>query len=186
MAKLIIFPIVILCGLFSISAQAKIYKYVDEQGRVHYSSQKPTNKQYKQLQFNSAGSSKKNTKPKKIEILPTKDLDKAVREGKITESIATRIRHFNSVSDEYTLLKKKKKAMKKAISSAKSGQSTVSAEQLKQLEIEYDVFVKEDFYYARRNYTVSKQKLRVLLETHNKTTASSTKEKKKGASIKWN
>ena len=186
MAKIIIFPILILFGLFSISAQAKIYKYVDEQGQVHYSSHKPTNKQYKNLQFKSEGTSKKNSKIKKIKILPTKDLDKAVREGKITETIANRMRHFNSVSKEYTLLKKKKKAMKMAVSSAKSSRSTVSAEQLKQLEKEYDVFVKEDFYYARRNYTVARKKLRILLDTHNKKKARSSNKKKKGASIKWN
>ena len=186
MAKIIILPILILYGLFSISAHAKIYKFVDEQGQVHYSSQKPTNKQYKHLQLKSEDTSKKNSNIKKIKILPTKDLDKAVREGKITETIADRIRHFNSISKEYTLLKKKKKAMKTAISSAKSSQSSVSAKLLKQLEKEYDVFVKEDFYYARRNYTVARQKLQILLDTHNKKKAPSSNKKKKDASIKWN
>jgi len=184
-AKIIFLPILLLFGLFSLSAQAKIYKYVDEHGQVHYSSQKPSNKQYKDLQIETDSSSKKNSKTRKLKILPNHELDKAVREGRISETVAVRMRHYNSVADEYKAAKRKKKAMRQAITSAKSS-GAVSAEQLKKLENDYDIFVKEDFYYAKRNYSVARQNLQSLLDGQHNNSARSPNKQKKGASIKWN
>lgn len=184
--KIFILAIVLLCGLFFTSAQAEIYKYVDEHGQVHYSNQKPDNTQYKNLQLQSEDTSKKKRKAKKIEIMPTKDLEKAVKEGKITQTVADRIQYYNSVAEEYSLAKEKKKAMKAAIAKAKSNRSSVSAEQLNQLEKEYDEFVKEEFFYIERNYTVTRQMLLNLLDKDSKKSARSSNKTKKEASINWN
>lgn len=163
MTKVVFFVIVMLYVLNPLSVNAKIYKFVDENGQVHYSQKKPVNnKKSQRLDINSK------RLLKKIRLLPNKHIDKAVREGKITETIATRMRYFNFVSEEFVLLKKKKKAMKLAIKAAKSRRSGVSAEHVKNLKQEYDVFVKEEYYYKRRNYTVSRKKLRALLSIHNK------------------
>ena len=183
MARKFNLTVLLLFGLFTSTVQAQIYKYIDEHGQTHYSSEKPSSKQYKDLKLDAEEPHKKSRKNKKIEILPTKDLEKAVREGKITQTVADRMQYFNSVSEEYASAKKKKIAMKRAISKAKSKHSTVSAEELKQLQQEYDEFVKEDFYYIRRNYTVTRQKLRSFLDSHGNKPAI---KKKKAASINWN
>lgn len=174
-------------GLISVSAHAKVYKYVDEQGHVHYSSQKPADKNYKDVQIKSTKKSTQNHRSKKLKILPTKDLEKAVREGKISQTVADRMQYFNNVEEEYKLAKKKKDALRRALSKAKSSQSDVSGRELIQLEKEYDVFVKEDYYYARLNYTTARQKLLKLLDNSSKKTSRRSKKKKgkKEASIKW-
>lgn len=191
MAKILTLPILILYGLFSISVQAKIYKYVDDKGQVHYSSEKPTDKRYKPVQVKTASASKQHRKTKNIKILPTKELDKAVKEGRISKTIAARMRYVNSAEEEYKALKKKKRKMRRALSAAKSKRSTMSPAQVKRMENEYKAFVKEDYYYGRLNYTVARDKLNQLLNNqHHKKQRSSHKSKtgqnKKNASIKWN
>jgi len=180
--------ILVLGGLVSVSAHATVYKYVDEQGHVHYSSQKPSNKKYKAVQIKSKKKSGTTRRSTKLKILPTKDLEKAVREGKISQTVADRMQYFNNVEEEYKLAQKKKSALKRALSKAKSNNSNVSGKELIQLEKEYDVFVKEDYYYARLNYTTATRKLLNLLDTtSNKTTRRSKKKNnKKEASINWN
>jgi len=185
--KAVFILILILFALNSISVQAKVYKYIDENGQVHYSGTKPVNKRSKQLNIQSKRSGRPQPKAKKIKLIATKNLNKAVREGRITEKVAIRMRHFNFVSKEYSLLKKKKKAMKMAIASAKSIRSGISAEQIKHLEKQYDNFIKEDFYYVRRNFMVSRKKIQTFLASHSRPESSSSKKNnnKPGASIEW-
>ena len=186
MANKIIFPLLILYGLSSGSVLAEIYKYVDENGQVHYSNEKPTSKQYKHLQYKPPKASVNKHSSKKIKIIPEKDIDNAVRNGKITKQIALRIRYFYSVEKEYHQAKKKKRAMRRELAKAKSNRSSVSSDRINQLQKEYDEYVKEDYYYTRRNYTVARQKLKKLLESHYSKSENSTSTKKKSASINWN
>jgi hypothetical protein len=186
--KAVFISIFVLFGLNSVTVQAKIYKFVDDNGQVHYSEKKPLNMRSKQLDINSGGTQEKRKskgRQKKIKIIANKDLDQAVREGKITKTIATRMRHFNIVSKEYSLMKKKKKAMKLAIASAKSNRSSMTLEQIKHLEQEYDTFVKEDYYYARQNYVVSRKKIQSFLESHSKKKSSSLPKKSQRISLEW-
>ncbi|MFV2055631.1 MAG: DUF4124 domain-containing protein [Thiohalomonadales bacterium] len=183
MTKTVFISIVILLGLNSVSVQAKVYKFVDENGHVHYSEKKPVNTRSKQLDINSGRTSGRT--PKIIKLIPTKNLDKAVREGKITENMAIRMRYFNIVSKEYLLIKKKKKAMKLTLASAKASRSTMSAEQIKHLAQQYDTFIKEEYYYIRRNYMVSRKKFQAFLDSHNNKKSSSLHKKNQGARLEW-
>ena len=173
---------IMLLGLNAGSVQAKVYKFVDENGQVHYSGTKPVNNKSKKVDINSGRSGRT---LRKIKLIPNKDLDKAVRDGKITETIAIRMRHFNIVSKEYSMLKKKKKAMKIAIASAKSSQATISVEQIALLKQKYNIFVKEELYYAKRNYLVSRKKIRALLDSHSKKKSRSVNNKKQAVKIEW-
>lgn len=184
MARLIPFSVLVVSAMLLGTGQAAIYKYTDEHGQVHYSNEKPAHKQYNQVPIESSNPKQKNSKTKDVKIPSLKDVDQALREGKITETIATRIRYFHEVSDEFSELKKKKEDMKKTISLAKKNQANMTAEELAQLEKDYEDFVKEEFFYAQRNYAVAKQQLQNLLNSqNNKSTPSSNK--KESASINW-